>query len=53
MIRPATAPRVRLIEDTRSAHIASGAVVRRFRLARLRLDGRIPAGATAARSKRP
>jgi hypothetical protein len=43
MIRTATSPRFRLVEDKRSASMEGTAVVRRFRLARIRVDSRSPA----------
>jgi hypothetical protein len=44
MTRPASSSKVLLVKDRRSEQPESGAVVRRYRLARLRFDSR-PAGA--------
>jgi hypothetical protein len=51
MIRTTPTPKLRLIEDTRSAP-ASAAVVRRFRLARVHIEGRSAAAAWLTPSKR-
>ncbi len=42
MTRPIRSPRLLLVADPRPASLEPGLPVRRYRLARLRLDGRSP-----------
>jgi hypothetical protein len=52
MIHTATSPRLRLVEDKRSGSLEGPAIVRRFRLARVRLEPPTPPAPGLAPTKR-